>query len=247
MPRITDIKEFDFEIGKKLAGKYRVLEKLGVGYEGEVYRIMELDTGIIRAAKIFFPQRNMGNKTATRYAKLLHQLSSCPIVIHYHTMEEIVINKMRICCLITEFVDGMILSEFLKRQPGGYIGIFRGLQLLHALISGLETMHNLRTYHGDLHTDNVIVKRYGLGFELKVMDMFNLGREHKQNRADDICDSIRVFFDAIGGAKRYAKHPKEIKEICLGLKRSLIIKKFRTAAYLRDYLENIEWQSPYRE
>ena len=55
-------------------------------------------------------------------------------------------------------------------------------------------------------------------------------------------DLIRLFYDAIGGPRHYAKHPREIKAICCGLKRSLILKKFKTAGQLRTYLENMEWE-----
>lgn len=245
--KVIDIDEFDFSEGKVIAGKYKIIENLGSGLEGEVYRILEMSTGIERAAKFFFPKYNPKNQTAVRYAKLLHKLNSCPIVIQYHTHEFIRYNNTTITCLISEFVDGELFSDFLRRQPGKYIGIFRGLQLLHALASGLELMHHLRCYHGDLHTDNIIVKRYGLGFELKLLDMYNLGRHSRETMYDDICDSIRVFYDAIGGKRRYYKQPKEIKYICSGLKRSIIMQKFKTAGQLREHLENIDWQTSYRE
>ncbi len=243
----NSITSFNFKPGQLLCQRYCILEKLGAGVEGEVYKIAEIDTHIERAAKLFFPQCNPNNKVAVRYAKLLHKLSVCPIVVHYHQHDTFYYQKHKISCLISEYVEGEILSEFLKRQPGGYIGIFRGLQLLHALTMGLEAMHRYKISHGDLHLDNIIVKRYGLGFDLKVLDMYHWRGEYRKTLVDDICDSIYIFYQAIGGRKRYAKHPSEIKKIILGLKRGLIVKKFRSAMILRDYLEKIEWQSAYRE
>lgn len=242
----SHIQCFNFKPGKVIANKYVILEKLGGGWEGEVYKIYERGTDITRAAKFFFPDRNRKNKTAVQYAKLLHKLSTTPIVIHYHTHEFIQFRRETITCLISEYVEGEILSNFIKKHPGRRIGIYRALQLLHALAVGLGDIHRLRIYHGDLHADNIIVKRYGLGFDLKLLDMHRWGREQRVNAADDIVDSIRIFYDAIGGQKRYAKHPEEVKAICLGLKRSLISKKFKSATVLKNYLENIEWKTPYR-
>lgn len=54
---------------------------------------------------------------------------------------------------------------------------------------------------------------------------------------------IHVFHEALGGAKHYSKQPLEIKHICNGLKRSLILKKFRSAGQLRQYLETMEWSA----
>ena len=242
------IEAFNFKRGKMISNKYEIVDHLGSGWEGEVYKIVEINTGIERAAKFFFPHRNKDNKVAARYAKMLHKLNVCPIVIQYYTHEFIYINDQRVTCLISEFVDGELLSDFTARHPDKKIGIFRAMHLLHALVQGIESMHRCKSYHGDLHSKIIIVKRIGLGFELKLLDMYHWGgNERKINMEQDICDTIRIFYDAIGGQKHYASQPPEVKQIVLGLKKSLITKKFRSATHLKNYLENIEWKSQYRE
>lgn len=237
------IKSFDFPAGKIIANKYKILKSLGGGWEGEVYKIVEINTDIVRAAKFFYPKRNVKNKNASHYARMLHKLSHCQILIHYHTHEFIEHQEQKVTCLISEYVDGEILPNFLKHQPGGKIDVYRGLQLLHALATGLEVMHQHKSYHGDLHSDNIIIKRHGLGFELKLLDMYNWGRTNfRENTENDVCDSIKIFYDSIGGKKTYASHPDEIKEICCGLRRGLILKKFPNATALRKYLETMNWQ-----
>lgn len=120
---------------------------------------------------------------------------------------------------------------------------FQGLLLLHTLVKGLEDIHGLGEYHGDLHTDNIIVQRFGLGFELKLLDMFYWGAPKAQDFKDDICESIRILYDVLGGSKNYAKLPAEVKEICCGLKKSLILKKFKNLSQLRVHLETMSWES----
>ncbi len=83
--------------------------------------------------------------------------------------------------LVSEYVEGELLSAFLKRQPGRRLSAFQGAHLLHALASGIEAIHNVGEYHGDLHTDNVIVLRHGLGFELKLLDMYSWGAPNAEN------------------------------------------------------------------
>ena len=80
-PRIDS---FEFEAGRTLGGRYEVIDKLGSGWEGEVYRVREVRTGIQRAAKIFFPHRNERDRAARFYARKLHKLRDCHMVIHYH-------------------------------------------------------------------------------------------------------------------------------------------------------------------
>lgn len=241
------IHNFDFEPGHIIAGKYKVIESLGSGWEGEVFKIQEIGTGILRAAKFFFPKRNKQNKVAIRYARMLHRMSSCPIIIHYTGQEFIQYRGQKVTCFMSEFVQGELLNDFINRQPGKRIGVFRALHLLHALVSGLEAMHQMNMYHGDLHAGNIIIKRYGLGFDLKLLDMYHWGGAKKTNMNADIIDSIKVFYDVLGGSKYYATYPDEIKQICCGLKKALILKKFKSASQLKNYLENIDWQSAYRE
>ena len=235
------IESFQLPSGSIVAGKYKVVDLLGAGWEGEVYKLCELGTKIERAGKFFFPHRNVRNKTARVYAKKLHKLRNVPILIQYHTQDSFTFQGEKVTFLISEFVEGELLSNFLRRQPGRRISAFQGLHLLHALALGMEGIHNLHEYHGDLHTENVIVRRYGISFDLKLLDMFHYGAATKADIHDDVCDLIRVFFDAIGGQKHYSRQRPEVKDICCGLKRTLILKKFRTAGQLRHYLETMRW------
>jgi serine/threonine protein kinase len=239
--KIPRIDSFDFYPGRVLAGKYEVMMQLGGGWEGEVYLIREMATGIERTAKFFFPQRNVRDKAVKYYAKKLHKLRHCPIVIQYITQDKITHSRVPISFLISEFVEGELLSKFLDRQPGKRIMPFQAIHLLHALASGMESIHRIHEYHGDLHTDNIILQRYGLGFDMKLIDMFQWSAPRSENIRDDVLNMIRVFYDALGGQKHYAKQPDEVKTICCGLKSSLIFKKFRTARHIREYLETMEW------
>ena len=58
-------KPFDFPPGKSVAGKYHIERLLGSGWEGEVYVIVERNTGIRRAAKFYYPHRDPTGKAAT--------------------------------------------------------------------------------------------------------------------------------------------------------------------------------------
>src|SRR5690606_22354641 len=106
----------------------------------------------------------------------------------------------------------------------------------------IEQIHLMNEYHGDLHAQNVIVNHFGLNFKLKLVDFYNWSSSAASEcRQDDICSAIRIFYECIGGKKRYAKQPQTVKDICCGLKPSLILKKFRNASQLRKYLEVVEW------
>jgi serine/threonine protein kinase len=235
------VETFSFPPGENLYDSYEIVELLGEGWEGEVYLVKEKITGIERAAKFFFPHRNIGGRASKFYAKKLHRLRNCDVIIQYYSQNTLYWESQHIVYLVSEFIDGELLSEFLERQPGRRMHPFAALHLLHALASGMEKVHQMKEYHGDLHTDNIIVLHTGLKFDLKLLDLYSWGAASAEHIHDDVVDLIHVFYEVLGGKKHYSKLPKEIKEICCGLKRSLILKKFRTAGKLKNYLESMEW------
>lgn len=236
------ISQFNLKSGRILARKYKIVDLLGTGWEGEVYLIKEIATGIERTAKIFFPHRNLKDKAVLFYAKKLHTLHHCPITIQYSSQETMTFRGSTVTMLISEYVEGELLSQFIARQPGKKLSPFEALHLLHSLAVGMECIHSMGEYHGDLHTENVIVQRYGLRYELKLIDMFNFGKPNRENIYQDTIDLIHIFYESLGGQKHYHKQPPEIKAICCGLKKSLILKKFRRASELRQHLETMQWQ-----
>ncbi|MDH5369355.1 MAG: serine/threonine protein kinase, partial [Gammaproteobacteria bacterium] len=133
---ISNISQFNLQPGRILARKYKVVSLLGAGWEGEVYLIKEIATDIERTAKIFFPQRNIKDKTVLFYAKKLHKLHHCPITIQYSSQESIIFRGITVTMLISEYVEGELLSQFIDRQPGKRLNPFEALHLLYSLAVG---------------------------------------------------------------------------------------------------------------
>lgn len=232
---------FNFKKGDVISGRYKVVELIGKGTEGEVYKVTELFTHKERAAKFFFPQRNIRFETSIRYAKKLDKLKDCPLVMDYVMHDVIEFQEQKVGCLVSEYIHGELLSHFIKRQKQSKVGVFPATHLLYTMLLGIEAIHQNGEYHGDLHVDNIIIRRIGLEFDLKVFDFHHWGDSKKDNREEDVIKIIRIFYDMIGGAKMYSKLPKSIKSIICGLKRQMILSKFKSASELRVYLENMDW------
>ena len=235
------VQKFDFPPGRRVAGKYVIDRLLGSGWEGEVYAIVERNTGIHRAAKFYYPHRDPSGKAAITYARKLDALRHCPILMQYHHQEVAVVRKQKVTVVISELVRGLKLSEFLKTQPDARLTTFEALSVLHTLAKGIAPIHALGEYHGDIHDDNIMIRRQGVGFEIKLLDFFDLGVPSRSKVQKDVLNLVEVFHATVGGRSRYAEQPPVVKAIVRGLKDSLILERFQSAGDIARHLEALEW------
>lgn len=235
------IKKFNFPKGKTILSRFTITEQLGAGYEGEVYKVLESHTNKERAIKLFYPHRNPQFKVSTRYAKKLDKLRSSPIVMDYLSHEAFVIDGIKIACLVSEFIEGEILGDFVHKQKAKRLSIFPAIHLIYSIVTGVEAIHLKGEYHGDLHVENIIIQKFGLRFDLKIIDLHHWGDSKKENREEDIVKIIRILYDILGGQKRYRHLPEPIKYLICGLQRGLILSRFRTISDLKGHLEKMDW------
>ena len=114
---------YELPPGRSLGSRYEVVEFLGCGWEGEVYKVVEVRTGIERAAKLFYPQRNPHGRALLQYAKKLTKLRHVPIIIQYHHQDTTKVRGQVVEFLVSEYVPGELLSAFQMRQPGKRIAV----------------------------------------------------------------------------------------------------------------------------
>ena len=236
-----NVQRFDFQPGRTVASKYVIEEFLGGGYEGEVYAIVEKVTGVRRAAKFYYPRRDPQGKSAIAYARKLDALRHCPILLQYHHQEQAVVKRAKVTVVVSELFEGMQLSEFLENQVDGRLRPFEAMHVLYALARGIAPIHLRGEYHGDIHEGNIMIRRQGITFEVRLVDFFDLGRPTKQKIQKDVLNLVEVFHTIVGGRKYYSVQPQAVKDIIRGLKDSLILQRFHTAGDIQRQLENLTW------
>lgn len=233
--------KFMLDKGRKISNRYIIAQFLGGGAEGEVYKVVENYTNKVRAIKLYYPESNLQFKVSSRYARKLDKLRDSPILMDYLTHEIVTINGEKIACIVSEFIEGELLCHFVNRQRGKRLGIFPAIHLLYSIVLGVESIHLKGEYHGDLHTENIIIRRFGLKFDLKIIDLHHWGDSKKDNRDEDIIKIIKIFHEILGGKAQYQKLPSSIKYIICGLKRGIILNRFKTISALRLHLERMDW------
>jgi Protein kinase domain len=140
--------------GTQLNGIYEVDQAIGAGGMGEIYKGHTIETGDIVAIKMMRPELAENPSALAlfrREASALHQVQHDAIVRYYvFTIEP----KLRRPYLTMEFVDGVALSELLKRGP---LGFNAARTLLLRVVAGLQAAHERGVVHRDISPENIIV------------------------------------------------------------------------------------------
>src|SRR3954451_4952784 len=160
-------------------------------------------------------------KAAITYARKLDALRHCPILMQYHHQETAYVQRKKVTIVISELVEGQKLSEFLATQPRHRLSTIAALHVLYGLAKGIAPIHARGEYHGDIHDANIMIRRQGITFEVKLLDFFDLGRPTRAKVRKDVLNLIQVFHTLVGGRATYKKQPKVVKDIIRGHKDSL--------------------------
>jgi len=156
------------DIAGSLAARYEILDTLGEGGMGLVYRVRDRETSETLALKVLRPEfaRDPSMmerfKDEIRLARRITHKNICRIY-DFNRVDELVFITM-------EYVDGESLREYLKRA--GKFPPERVTDLARQVAAGLGEAHAQGVVHRDLKPENVMLARDGL---VKLMD-FGIAR-----------------------------------------------------------------------
>lgn len=154
-----------FAEGSVLLGRYRVLNELGRGGMGVVYRCFDT-VGCIEVALKSLPPELSHDVNEMREVrenfKLVQQLHH-PNIAAVKTLEQD--PESGVYYLILELVDGEDLRVWSKRR--GKIPLPEVIELVAQVAAALDYAHSMRIIHRDIKPSNLIVTRAGV---VKVLD-----------------------------------------------------------------------------
>ena len=147
----------------KILGHYEILEPLGAGGMGEVYRARDTKLERDVAIKVLpedFATDPEQRARFEREAKLLASLHHANIAAIYGLEDE---GDQRF--IVMEVVEGETLAERIARS--GRIEVEEALEIARQIAEALEAAHTEHIIHRDLKPANVLIERRG---QVKVCD-----------------------------------------------------------------------------
>ncbi|MFO0711829.1 MAG: protein kinase [Sandaracinus sp.] len=154
-------------VGRLIAGRYTILEKIGQGGFGVVYRAHNDVVAREVAIKFLLPELSADAKNRERF---LREARAANRIDHEHIID---INDFGqtddgLVFLVMELLEGQPLSEEIRRGP---LGIARALDIAMQCASALSRAHELDVVHRDIKPDNIYLVTQGANRDfVKLLD-----------------------------------------------------------------------------
>ena len=154
--------------GSTFAGRYQVIEELGRGGMGRVYKVQDTDIKEKIALKLLRPEITLDRETVERFS---NELKLARKISHRNVCRMFDLGRAEGTTFITmEFVPGEDLKSFIHRSKQLNIGT--ALSIAKQVCEGLEEAHRLGVIHRDLKPGNIVIDKDG---DAKIMD-FGIAR-----------------------------------------------------------------------
>ncbi len=163
-----DTSSLEFTRGAVFAGRYEVLEQLGAGGMGKVYRVFDRKLEEELALKLIRPEIAANRKTIERFK---NELKVARKIAHSHVCRMYDLGEDKgLYYIAMEYVRGEDLKSFIRRS--GHLTVSKAVSLGRQVCQGLSEAHRLGVIHRDLKPSNIMIDREG---NARIMD-FGIAR-----------------------------------------------------------------------
>src|SRR2546421_11420161 len=162
--------------GEVLAGRYRVLRRLGAGGMGTVYLAEHVHLGRLTAVKVLCPPLcadDPGAEQRCRQEALLVAKVRHPSVAQVYDFDRLPDGRY---LLAMEYVPGETVAQQLERD--GPFPVPEAIRVLRTVSDALNHVHWIGILHGDLKPQNIMLGP-GRGGDVKLLD-FGVAHEMAQ-------------------------------------------------------------------
>jgi len=154
--------------GSTIAGRYQIIEELGHGGMGQVYKVFDAHIKEKIALKLLRPEIAVDKETVERFS---NELKLARKISHRNVCRMFDLGKAEDTTFITmEFVPGEDLKKLIRKS--GQLGAGRAVSITKQVSEGLAEAHHLGVVHRDLKPQNIMVDEDG---NARIMD-FGIAR-----------------------------------------------------------------------
>ena len=154
--------------GAVFAGRYEVLDELGSGGMGKVYRVYDRKLQEEVALKVIRPEIAADRKTLERFK---NELKVARKIAHKHVCRMYDLGEDNgLHFIAMEYVAGEDLKSFIRRS--GHLTSGKAVSIAKQVCEGLAEAHRFGVIHRDLKSSNIMIDREG---NARIMD-FGIAR-----------------------------------------------------------------------
>ncbi|MGD9346844.1 MAG: protein kinase [Candidatus Aminicenantes bacterium] len=158
--------------GSTFAERYQIIEELGKGGMGKVYRAFDKKLNEEVALKLIKPEIASDNKTLERFQnelKLARKIRHSNVGGMYELLEDKGLHYITM-----EYVTGEDLKSFISRS--GRLTVSKAINVAIQICEGLTEAHKVGVVHRDLKPSNIMIDKNG---NARIMD-FGIARALKE-------------------------------------------------------------------
>ncbi len=147
----------ELSTGATFAGRYHIVEELGKGGMGRVYRAIDRKLNEEVALKLIRPEIALDERTLERFQnelKIARKISHRHVGRMYELMEEKGVHFITM-----EYVAGQDLRGLIRQT--GQLTARKAVSIATQILGGLAEAHRLGVVHRDLKPSNIIIDREG--------------------------------------------------------------------------------------
>ena len=147
-------KKDDSLLGKTLADKYRIEERLSEGGMGTVYRGTHVLMDKTVAIKVLRPSLAADEKVVARFSREARAASR---ISHPHALSVTDFGEAEngVVFLVMEYLSGRTLKEIIRQE--GPMPLPRAVELLRQVGGALDDAHGQGVVHRDLKSENIML------------------------------------------------------------------------------------------
>jgi serine/threonine-protein kinase len=140
-----------YKVGERI-GDYQVVERLGSGGMGAVYKVRNLITDRLEAMKVLLPDLREAADLAERFSREIKVHASLvhPNIAALHTALRVEHQLL----MIMEFVEGVSLADRLRQGP---MPVMESVGYTCQVLSALSCAHERGIIHRDIKPANIMV------------------------------------------------------------------------------------------